>query len=199
MILQSLFSEKRPKLTTIYTAQFLDANVHPESTILRIDINPFPRGAKKRQSVLICKNDEPVVVLCIYVEVDDNGYLLEQCFRELLLNENKIALLYGQHVHLFDTVSYEVKSLYLHDYVGHLYPIPDIDSGVLSDTFLVTTFLYTFLIHVDSGIIWQSKQCAIDGVIIDEVQGNVIYGSGGWEPFRLSLNTGHVINSIVNK
>ncbi|ACX88187.1 conserved hypothetical protein [Pectobacterium parmentieri WPP163] len=179
MTLQLLFSEKRQKSTVIYTAQFLDANVPSESTILRIDINPFPRGAKKRQSALICKNDEPVVILCIFVEVDDNSLLLEQCFRGLLLSENKIALLYDQHVHLFDTISHEVKSIYLHDYVGHLSPIPDIDSGVLSDTVIVTTFLYTFLIHVDSGIIWQSKQCAIDGVIIDEVQDNVIYGSGG--------------------
>ncbi|MEQ6970910.1 hypothetical protein [Pectobacterium polaris] len=96
---------------------------------------------------------------------------------------------------------HEVKSLYLHDYVGHLYPAPDITSGVLSSTFLVTTFLYTFLINVDSGIIWQSKQCAIDGVIINEIQNNVIYGSGewdppgGWEPFCLSLSTGHFINT----
>ncbi|MBI0551307.1 hypothetical protein [Pectobacterium parmentieri] len=147
MTLQLLFSEKRQKLTVIYTAQFLDANVPSESTILRIDINPFPRGAKKRQSVLICKNDETVVILCIYVEVDDNSLLLEQCFRGLLLNENKIALLYGQHVHLFDTISHEVKSIYFHDYVGHLSPIPDIDSCV-------------------------------------------------WEPFRLLLNTGHVIHPI---
>ncbi len=85
----------------VYTAQFLDTEIYPESTILKIDINPFPHGAKQRQSVLICKHDEPIIILCIYVEIDDNGYLLEQCFRDLLLNENKIALLYGQHVHLF--------------------------------------------------------------------------------------------------
>ncbi|MDC9817889.1 hypothetical protein PRK99_00705 [Pectobacterium polonicum] len=200
MTSQSRFSEKRPKLTMVYTAQFLDTEFYPESPIPRIDINPFSRGAKKRQRVLICKHDEPMILLYIYVEVDDDGYLLEQCFRECLLNENKIALLYGQHVHLFDTVSYEVKSLYLHDYVGHLYPLPAISSSVLSNTFLVTTFLYTFLINVDSGIIWQSKQCAIDGVVIDDVQDNVIYGSGewdppgGWEPFRLSLSTGHFID-----
>ncbi|MBQ4766328.1 hypothetical protein F9U42_04170 [Pectobacterium versatile] len=185
----------------VYTAQFLDTEIYPESTILRIDINPFPHGAKQRQSVLICKHDEPIIILCIYVEIDDNGYLLEQCFRDLLLNENKIALLYGQHVHLFDTVSHEVKSIHLHDYVGHLYPVPDITSGVLGSTFLVTTFLYTFLINLDSGIIWQSKQCAIDGVIINEIQNNVIYGSGewdppgGWEPFCLSLSTGHFIKT----
>lgn len=114
-------------------------------------------------------------------------------------NDKTIAILYGQHVHLFDTDSYQVKSLFLDDYVGHIYSIPDVwdHKASLSENFLVTTFQYTFLINVSSGIIWRSEPCGIDGVIIHDIREGIIYGSGewdppdGWAPFNLRLSDGH--------
>lgn len=105
----------------------------------------------------------------------------------------------GQHVHLFDTDSHQVKSLFLDDYVDHIYSIPDVwdHKASLSENFLVTTFQYTFLIHVSSGIIWRSEPCGIDGVIIHDIREGIIYGSGewdppdGWAPFNLRLSDGH--------
>ena len=186
----------------VYSAQFIDNinNIYDVNGVVsRVDINPFSGRSVMRKEVLVCKNDQPAMVLGIFTEIDKDGYLLEQCFSELLYNDKTIAVLYGQHVHLFDIASYEVKSLFLHDYVSHIYPVPDIFAGVLSDTFLVTTFLYTFLVDIDSGIVWQSQQCAIDGVIINDIKDNIIYGSGewdppgGWEPFCLSLSSGSFV------
>jgi len=185
--------------SVIYSAKFLDKEQFFKGVIPRIDIKPFLNAHMSRE-VIVCKDNEPVIVLCIFIEIDSGGFLLEQCFSELLVNDRHIAILYGQHIHIFDIASRQVKSFFLNDYVGHIYPVPDVFSEVLSDNFLVTTFEYTFLINIESGIVWKSARCAIDGVIIHSIEGNVISGSGewdppgGWKPFSLQLSDGHFIN-----
>ncbi|WP_228723036.1 hypothetical protein [Limnobaculum xujianqingii] len=185
-----------------YSAQFIDVNQNSNdisSHLCRVDINSFSSRSTIRREVLVCKNNQPVIILGIFAEIDEDGYLLEQCFCDVLCNDKTIAVLYGQHAHLFDIASSEVKSIFLHDYVGYLYPVPDIFAEVLSDTFLVATFSYIFLVDINTGIVWQSKQCAIDGVIINDIRNNIIYGSGewdppdGWEPFWLSLSNGNFV------
>ncbi|VXD06040.1 hypothetical protein YERSI8AC_390008 [Enterobacterales bacterium 8AC] len=47
-----------------------------------------------------------------FVEIDEDGYILEQYFKEIMLNDKSVAILYGQHVHLFDVESYEVRSIH---------------------------------------------------------------------------------------
>ncbi|MCC8367966.1 hypothetical protein J8V57_17135 [Xenorhabdus sp. PB61.4] len=151
--------------------------------------------------VSIYKDDQLFLILNVYTEIDKDGFLCEQCFKQILIGEQKIAILHGRHVHLFDIETHRIKSIFLNDYVGHLYSVPNIRSETLSDDFLVTSFCYTFLINIHTGIIWRSKRCAIDGVLIHDIEDNVIYGSGewdppgGWEDFTLSLKDGSFIDS----
>ena len=182
-----------------FSAYFLDKEFSPEEYVPEKEHNPFGQRGALRRKVMVCRDNQPVLLVHIFVDSDKDGYLLEQCFSEVLLNEQHIAILFGQHVHILDIASQQIRTVYLNDYVGHLYPLPDVNASVLSDTFLVATFEYVFLVDIHGKIIWQSKMCAIDGVIIDEVVDGVIYGSGewdppgGWEPFRLSLNDGTFI------
>jgi len=184
-----------------YSAYFLDKDFSPEEYVPEKEHNPFRARGALRRKVMVCKDNLPVLLLHIFVDSDKDGYLLEQCFSELLLNEHHIAILYGQHVYIVDIASQQIRTVYLYDYVGHLYPLPDVYADVLSDRFLVATFEYVFLVDIHGNIIWQSPMCAVDGVLISEVADGVIYGRGdwdppgGWEPFRLSLNDGTFIKA----
>lgn len=181
------------------SAYFLDKEFHPEEYVPEKEHNPFGERGELRRKVMVCKDNQPALLLHIFVDSDKDGCLLEQCFKELLVNEHHIAILYGQHVHIFEIANQQIRSIYLNDYVGHLYPLPDVYAGVLSDTFLVATFEYVFLVDIQGNIIWQSEMCAIDGVTINEVADGIIHGSGewdppgGWEPFRISLSNGKFI------
>lgn len=182
-----------------YHADFLDAEQRVADAIPERDVNPFSGPSTMRRRVLVSQDGEPVIVLCLFVALEEGRWIVEQCFSGIMNNDKTITILYGQHVHLFDTDSHQVKSLFLDDYVGHIYSIPDVwdHKTSLSENFLVTTFQYTFLINVSSGIIWRSEPCGIDGVIIHDIREGIIYGSGewdppdGWAPFNLRLSDGH--------
>ncbi|CAI2111567.1 Uncharacterised protein [Serratia fonticola] len=183
-----------------YSAHFLNAEEYFSDIMVSVDINPFSDNAIMRKIVQVYKDNEPIITLRIFVATDEYGFIIEQCFNSVLVNDSSIAILYGQHVHLFDIESHKTNSIHLHDYVGHMYPVPNTASDILSESFIVTTFSYTFLINLNSGIIWQSQQCAIDGVVIYDIKDNVIYGSGEWDPpggwrtFSLSLSNGEFVD-----
>lgn len=164
-----------------------------------VNINPFSHQGEKDRRVLISDNGEPILVLQLFIRADEDGFLIASAFCGLLCNDDSIAIICGDHLHLFDIASGNFASLALNDYVGHIYPMPDVYSDRLHDRFLVATYSYVFLVHITEGIIWKSDRCAIDGVTISAVEDDVIYGDGewdppgGWEPFRLSLKTGKPI------
>ncbi|WP_347254833.1 hypothetical protein [Leminorella grimontii] len=164
-----------------------------------IDVNQFAERTLFRRRVLVSVNEKPQLFLNIYAALDTDGWILEQCFKEIKVNQSTVAILHGMHVHLFDVETHNVTSISLDDYVGNLYSIPDVYSDELTENFIVTTFEYTFFINIKTGIKWRSEPCAVDGVLIHDIKENIIYGSGewdppgGWVPFTLDLNTGRFI------
>ncbi|WP_258570088.1 hypothetical protein [Dickeya zeae] len=164
------------------------------SSLAELYINPQPTRCDERVRVLVCENDIPYLLLHIFIEVDEDG-----CFRQVLCNDKYVTIMLGQHIHLVEVVSKEIKNFHLHDYVGHAYSIPDCSDVYLSESFLVTTYCYVFLIDIVKGIIWRSKRCGIDGVVIHDISDGVIYGEGDWDPpggwlaFRLSLKNGELM------
>ncbi|WP_340608121.1 hypothetical protein [Xenorhabdus bharatensis] len=185
----------------VYRAEFCNINSKFDESIPHIDINQFTNNHTLCEKVAIYKEDQLSLILNVYTEVDKDGFLFEQCFKEILIGEQKVAILHGRHVHLFDIKTNCTVSLFLNDYAGHLYSVPDVHSTALSNNFLVTSFAYTFFVNIHTGIIWKSPRCAIDGVIINDIRDNIIYGSGEWDPpggwrdFSLSLRDGSFIAS----
>lgn len=188
-----------------YSAHFLDTSnddgyVH--HSISNIDADPNPQSHHLRKKVLVCEHDAPVLLINVYVEVDKDGYITDSCFCEMLSNDEYVAILSGQHVHIVEISSKQVKSIRLGDYVGHIYSIPNPASTELSENFLVATYCYVFLLNLTKGILWQSRMCAIDGVVIDNIDGDIISAQGEWDPpggwvdFKLSLNTGVLIKNL---
>lgn len=161
-----------------------------------IDVNPFGPNGEKDRRLLISKDAEPILILQLYVRADEDGWLISSAFSEFLLNESNVAVICGDHFHIFDMATRSFRSHPLGDYVGHIYSVPDIHSDRLYDRILVTTYCHVFLMDITAGILWKSRECAIDGVIITLIENHTVLGigewdpPGGWEPFKLDLKTG---------
>ena len=167
--------------------------------VLIMDVNPFGANGEKDRQLLISKDAEPILILQLYVRADEDGWLISSAFSEFLLNESYVAVICGDHFHIFDMATHSFTSYPLGDYVGHIYSVPDIHSDRLYDRVLVATYCHIFLIDITAGILWKSRKCAIDGVIITSIENDTVFGlgewdpPGGWEPFKLDLKTGFPI------
>ena len=161
-----------------------------------IDVNPFGANGEKDRRLLINKDGELILILQLYIRADEDGWLISSAFCDFLLNESQVAIICGDHFHVFEMATYSFRSHPLGDYVGHIYSVPDIHSDRLHNRVLVTTYCHIFLMDIAAGILWKSRQCAIDGVIITSIENETVLGlgewdpPGGWEPFKLDLKTG---------
>lgn len=161
-----------------------------------IQVNPFGSNGEKDRQLLISKDAEPILILQLYVRTDEDGWLISSVFAEFLLNESHVAIICGDHFHVFDMTTHAFKSHPLGDYVGHIYSVADIHSDRLHNRVLVATYCHVFLMDIAAGILWKSGRCAIDGVIITSIENDTVLGlgewdpPGGWESFKLDLKTG---------
>ncbi|KHT04566.1 hypothetical protein [Pectobacterium brasiliense] len=161
-----------------------------------IDVNPFGPNGEKDRRLLISKDAEPILILQLYVRADEDGCLISSSFSDFLLNESHVAIICGDHFHVFDMATHSFRSYPLGDYVGHIYSVPDIHSDRLHDRVLVATYCHVLLMDIPAGILWKSRKCAIDGVIITSIENDTVLGlgelnpPGGWESFKLDLKTG---------
>ncbi len=76
------------------------------------------------------------------------------------------------------------KSLFLDDYVGHIYSIPDAwdHKASLSENFPGSQPFSIRFINASSGIFGDRNRVRYDGVIIHDIrEGNIFYGSGEWD------------------
>lgn len=164
-----------------------------------IDVNPFGANGKKDRRLLISKEAEPILILQLYVRADEDGWLISSAFSDFLLNESHVAIICGDHFHVYDMTTHTFKSHPLGDYVAHIYSVPDIYSDRLNDRVMVATYCHVFLIDITAGILWKSDRCAIDGVIITSIENGTVLGQGEWDPpggwvsFKLDLQTGTAI------
>ncbi|MEN4545454.1 hypothetical protein [Pantoea agglomerans] len=179
-------------------ATYVEQNMSGDETevVSIIDVNPFGTNGEMDRRLLISKDAEPILILQLYVRVDEDGWLISSAFSEFLLNESHVAIICGDHLYVFDMATHSFRSHRLGDYVAHIYSVPDIHSDRLQGRILVTTYAYVFLIDILVGILWKSIRCAIDGVIITSIENETVLGlgewdpPGGWEPFKLDLKTG---------
>lgn len=160
-----------------------------------IDVNPFGSKGEKDRRLLIRNDGEPLLILQLYIRADEDGWLISSAFSDFLLNESHVAIICGDYFHVFDIATHAFRSHPLGDYVGHIYSVPDIHTDKLHDRVLVATYCHVFLMDIAAGILWKSRQCAIDGVIITSIENDTVLGQGewdppgGWESFKLDLKT----------
>lgn len=160
------------------------------------DLNPYGLKGEKDRMLLIRRDGDPVLLLQLYIRADEEGWLISSAFSEFLLSDTHMAIISGDHFHIFDLVTHLSRSHPLGDYAGHIYSVPDVSSDRLHERVLVATYAHVLLIDIHAGIVWKSSRYAIDGVVVSSIVNDMVLGQGewdppgGWRPFKLDLKTG---------
>ena len=140
--------------------------------------------------VTVADEDEPLLRVDVYA-ADSSA------FWDAIVWKGWIVIGVGYDLHLVRPEGGNTKSVNLGYYFGHLYPT--------EDHLLVASGDKLFCLTSDGGIAWVSKDVGLDGVIVDRVEGDVVYGQGewdppgGWEPFQVSLTTGTVMKGLCTQ
>jgi hypothetical protein len=142
--------------------------------------------------VLACSEYEQVL-LSLYFSGESDS------FREIKTSKKYVVIGCGEHVHFINIATKIVTSHKLSGYFGHLYSYKNIKSNNFNDKLLVAS---ASTLHMFSGTgekVWSSKPIAIDGLIVNEVNGKTILCSGeldppnGWVDFNVNGNDGKII------
>ncbi|MCP4195495.1 MAG: hypothetical protein GY768_33260 [Planctomycetaceae bacterium] len=114
-------------------------------------------------------------------------------FNDASIWRNHLIIGWGDHVYLIHLDSTAVTKHHLGSYFGHLYT----DDNYL----LVASADRLSRISPDASIAWRSDVLGIDGVIVNDVDGGIINGSGEWDPpggwqsFQIRLDSGQVVKA----
>lgn len=132
------------------------------------------------------------------IELDDEPYaridawpLYGGPFVECIIWRAYVALGWGGSAHLIDPATRDVRSIDFEIYFGHFHP--------LADKLLIASESDLTCLDAQRNVAWRSERLAIDGVIVDRVENAQVIGKGEWDPpggwqsFRLSLNSGQAI------
>jgi hypothetical protein len=117
----------------------------------------------------------------------------DQCFafEEVRVWCDFLAIGWGERLFLVNLLSRAAFTLHLGSYFGHIY--------LTENCLVVASAERLFCIAQDGSVLWQSAVLGIDGVIVDDVEGDLVQGRGewdppdGWRPFSVSLQTGQVV------
>jgi hypothetical protein len=136
----------------------------------------------------------------VAVEVDEKPLLRIDLYRprdeafafeEVRVWFQFVAIGWGEHVYLVDPRTRRVLAIRLGSYFGHMYSA--------ENDLLIASAERLFLVAPDGAVRWQSEHLGIDGVVVDKIDGEVVYGEGewdppgGWRPFSVSLRNGHAV------
>ena len=96
-------------------------------------------------------------------------------FKEALIVDTILAVGHEEHFYLFDlTTNTNILRLKMNGYFGHLY---------LNDNyFYVADAGGLYCIDKFGKTRWENSNLAIDGVIVNNITDNKIFGSGEWDP-----------------
>ncbi len=104
---------------------------------------------------------------------------------------NLLAIGWGHWLHLVSPSLGVVSSTDLASYFGSMREVGDV--------LLVASAQKLFCFGGDGDLRWRSPEIALDGVILDAVNGDVVRGQGewdppgGWRPFAVRLSSGEVL------
>jgi hypothetical protein len=133
--------------------------------------------------VIVRQAGDPLRVINVWANC--KTYFFKQ---SVLLWGAYIVIGIGHQITLVQLEDHTSITTDLEGYFGYLYPV---------DNFLlVASESYLHCFGDDGQLLWISKPLGIDGVIVEEVKGGIVFGlgewdpPGGWQPFRLNLMTG---------
>lgn len=133
----------------------------------------------------------------VYVSIEQDGVPFaridawpphEGPFTQVLTWRNFVVLGWNDQVHIVDPATRAVKSIECDGYFGHMYSA--------EDRLLIADAHRLACIDDRGKQLWASDALGIDGVVVDQISGDIIFGQGewdppgGWRPFQVFLSSG---------
>lgn len=113
-------------------------------------------------------------------------------FKQAIQLDEVLGVGKGSYFYLYDTIAAVSRlRLPMRGYFGHCY--------VWNDLFFVTDATGLYCLSRSGIQLWHNDQLAIDGVVVESFDGDIIKGSGewdppgGWRPFLLNSQTGELV------
>lgn len=169
------------------TARFVSPSEWNHTEVVTIEVTS-PRVCDiPRYQVLIADDVTPQYLLKFYLteEVD--------CFHELKYSEHAVVVGCGEKVHFFNLENQSIKSHALGSYFGHLYAFHKLDLERIESDVLVASASKLYMFSPVGELKWVSPELGIDGVIVHQIDGNLIHGTGeydppdGWQDFKIAI------------
>jgi hypothetical protein len=166
------------------TAKFAAAPDPPWLTVETVAMSAVPKtGRTPDRYVLIEGDGAPLLRGDIYVH-EPQAYPFEDVqVWNMLVVAGYAGALYCVNVATRATTRYPLDG-----YFGHLY---------VEDRYCLATSASEVLrLNPDGTLMWRRENCAVDGIIINNVDADTIAASaewdppGDWRPFKLRLSTG---------
>ncbi|GER86272.1 hypothetical protein KDW_04340 [Dictyobacter vulcani] len=168
----------------MYTCRFVQTLEDAALMLDAVPLGDVPRGlGTPSQYCLVEENGDPVMRIDVYGELG--------AFADIQIWHKWLIIGFADMVHFVSLETRQHHSHPLCGYFGHLYP--------LQEALLVASASDLLCFDAQARLQWTTEQLGIDGVVIIRVADNIIYGEGewdppgGWQPFQLSLCTGHIV------
>ena len=160
----------------------------PWTEIEPIRLGNVPPGLGTPDLYLTVSNDDvPFLRIDLYCDSDEIYN-----FNDVVVWKQFITIGFGYKVYLVPLEDRQFITIDLGSYFGYLYPYGDV--------LLIASGQRLFCVNPLGEMNWTSEPVGIDGVVIDKIDGQIIYGSGewdpegGWKPFTIELDTGQSID-----
>jgi len=118
------------------------------------------------------------------------------CFQDVRCIGELVYIGYGEQIAVFSPRTGDLASHSLDGYFGQLFTASDLESPELGSSVLVASASELLCFDEAGQLLWRTSELGVDGVIVQRVQEGQILGDaewdppGGWEPFRLRLDSG---------
>lgn len=174
----------------MYRSSFLkQGEPIPDSAVeLSAGISTKTREPSYRLKVQNIEKEEIIISIYLGMETD--------CFRDIKDSKSSVIFGVGEHVYCYSRRSNTILSKKLDGYFGYLYPAQDIESEYFEENVLVSDASSLMLMSHEGKVLWKAENLGIDGVVVNSIQKNIIYGEGefdppgGWEEFKINLKNG---------
>ncbi len=161
----------------------LDLYLYPAPVVIS---GPESYNLPRRSYVLVEENDGTCRTFEIRYDINCSP------FKQAAVTGHMLAVGFEDYFYLFDTQAGKtVAEVYMDGYFGHFY-----EDGNL---FYVADAGSLYCINYNGNIVWRNTNLGIDGVIVENIEEDKIYGSGeldppgGWRGFVLYKHTGTLL------
>jgi hypothetical protein len=136
--------------------------------------------------ITVEERSHPKLRIDVYAADDEAHY-----FEEEVLWSNWLTIGFGEKVFLVEVTTCALEEIHLGSYFGSFHP----GEGFL----LIASADRIIRVNHNGKVVWRSDHLGLDGVLIERVEKNRIYGKGEWDPpggwrdFDVCLNSGQAI------